>query len=42
MLVSSLKTEDDMIRSFIEDAAALVALGLFTCMLTVWAQALNG
>ncbi|WP_281260396.1 hypothetical protein [Phreatobacter cathodiphilus] len=34
--------EDIMIRSFIEDAAALVALGLFTGMITVWAQALQG
>lgn len=34
--------EDTMIRSFIEDAAALVDLGLFTGMITVWAQALQG
>ncbi len=31
-----------MIRSLIEDVAALVALGLFTGMVTVWAQALQG
>jgi len=36
------RREDTMIRSFIEDAAALVALGLFTGMLTVWAQAFQG
>jgi hypothetical protein len=31
-----------MIRTFIEDAAALMALGLFTGMVTIWAQALQG
>lgn len=31
-----------MIRSLIEDMAALVALGLFTGMVAVWAQALQG
>jgi hypothetical protein len=31
-----------MIRTVIEDMAALLALGLFTGMVTVWAQALQG
>lgn len=31
-----------MVRTFIEDMAALAALGLFTGMVAVWAQAIQG
>jgi hypothetical protein len=31
-----------MIRTMIEDIAALVSLGLFTGMVAVWAQAFQG
>jgi hypothetical protein len=31
-----------MIRQLMEDMASLVALGLFTGMVTIWAQAVQG
>lgn len=42
MIGVELLGETTMIRTVIEDMAALVALGLFTGMVTVWAQALQG
>jgi hypothetical protein len=39
---SSTTGEAAMIRQLMEDMASLVALGLFTGMVTIWAQAVQG